>query len=293
MQRHPAFMPIVVTLLGIAMLSLMDAFMKGASLAIGAYSAAWLRAAIGLAVIAPAWLVAGGRWPTRKVLRLHLLRGVVSTFMALTFFIALTKLPLAETIAISFVAPIVSLFLAALLLGEQVRRRAITGSVLGLAGTLVIIGGRLGSGRLDDDALLGLGSIVLSALLYAWNLVLQRQQALVAKPAEVATFHCGVATLVLGLAAPFMLVLPDLPTLGHLGIAALLTVGGAMVMSWAYARAEAQLLVPFEYSAFLWATLFGWLFFAEEIRLPTLAGTALIVIGCWIASRKPTEQSAI
>lgn len=293
MRHHPAFMPIMLNLLGIAMLSLMDAFMKGASLAIGAYSASLLRAAIGFAVIAPVWWLRGGRWPQPHVLRIHVLRGVVTSFMALSFFFALTKLPIAETIAISFIAPIVSLYLAAIMLGETVRREAMIASALGLAGTLVIIGGRLEAGRMDHGTLLGLASIVFSALLYAWNLVLQRKQALVALPAEVATFHTGMAVLVLGLAAPFLLTLPDLGTLGHIGAASLLTVSGAMVMSWAYARAEAQLLVPFEYSGFLWATLFGWLFFTEPLRLPTLAGAVLIVVGCLIATRRPPEQAAI
>ena len=55
----------------------------------------------------------------------------------------------------------------------------------------------------------------------------------------------------------------------------------------------AQALVPLEYSGFLWAALFGWLFFAEGLELPVLAGAVLIVAGCWIAApRKRPEQTA-
>lgn len=68
--------------------------------------------------------------------------------------------------------------------------------------------------------------------------------------------------------------------------AAALTVMGAMAIAWAYARAEAQALVPIEYSGFLWASLFGWAFFREAVTLPAIAGTLLIVTGCWIAARK-------
>ncbi|MEL6876966.1 MAG: DMT family transporter, partial [Pseudomonadota bacterium] len=53
---------------------------------------------------------------------------------------------------------------------------------------------------------------------------------------------------------------------------------------------EAQALVPTEYSAFLWAGLFGWLFFQEVVTIPTIAGTVLIVAGCWIATRKRSNQ---
>jgi S-adenosylmethionine uptake transporter len=74
---------------------------------------------------------------------------------------------------------------------------------------------------------------------------------------------------------------------------ATLSVAAAMMVSWAYARAEAQVLVPVEYSGFLWAALFGWLFFAERVTLATVAGAVLIVIGCWIATRSPPQQVAV
>jgi drug/metabolite transporter (DMT)-like permease len=227
------------------------------------------------------------------VLRVHIQRGLVTTFMALTFFYAITKLPLAETIAISFIAPVISLYLAALILHEKIERKAIVAAVLGLVGTLVIVGGRIGSAEMSDEAALGLAAILFSAVLYAYNLVLARQQAQLAGPLEIASFHSGMSALVLGLAAPFLFVLPDLATTGSIATAAFLTVCGAISLAWAYARAEAQVLVPLEYSGFLWAVLFGWLFFREAVTPATLAGTALIVGGCWIAARKRPEQVAI
>lgn len=286
--------PILATAGGIALLSLMDAFMKTAALALGAYMAALLRAGIAFAIVAPLWLASRPSWPARAVMQIHLVRGVVGAFMALTFFYALTKLPLAETIAISFVAPIVSLYLAAILLGETVRPRAVWGAVLGLAGVLVIVGGKFGRGNLNEDTAFGLAAIVTSALLYAWNLVLQRQQALVAKPTEVATFYMGIAGLTYCLAAPFLFELPTSAGLSHVAMGGVLTVGGALTMAWAYARAEAQVLVPLEYSGFIWASAFGWLLLGEAVTWTAVAGAMLIVFGCWIATTgKHTEQSAV
>lgn len=288
-DRNLRLLPVFAALVGVACLSLMDAFMKGAALAIGAYSAAVLRYGLGFLIAAPIWLAAGGSWPTREPLRFHLIRGVISAFMALTFFYALTKLPIAETIAISFFAPILALYLAALILKETIRREAIWAALLGLTGTLVIVGGRIGRERMTEDAALGLAAIVFSALLYAYNLVLGRQQALVAKPLEIATFHSGVGGLVLALAAPWFLILPGPAVWGGLATAALLTVIGAAALAWAYAREEAQILVPMEYSGFLWAALFGWLFFRETVPPTTIAGVALIVAGCWIAARRKSS----
>ena len=77
-----------------------------------------------------------------------------------------------------------------------------------------------------------------------------------------------------------------------LAAAGLLTVCGAMALAWAYARAEAQTLVPIEYSGFLWASALGWLFFQEAVTWPTLAGTMLIVTGCLMATRKGKPAQA-
>ena len=294
MARAPIPLPVVAALLGVACLSLMDAFMKGAALAVGAFSAAWLRAVIGTAIMVPVWLATGARRPPRAVMKLHIERGVVSCFMALSFFYALTKLPIAETIAISFIAPLVALYLARALLGEVIARSAIWGSLLGFAGTLVIVSGRLGRDGLDRDAVLGLVSILVSALLYAYNFIVMRRQSQVAGPVEVALFHSLVTALLLALAAPLLFEFPGRVALGETAASAALTVSGAMMLAWAYARAEAQVLVPMEYSGFLWASLFGWLFFREGVAPATLLGTALIVLGCWIAARrKDTEQVLI
>ena len=293
MKRSALPLPILAALLAVALLSLMDALMKGASLAVGAYSAAFLRAALGVALAAPLWLVFGGRWPERAVLRVHLLRGVCGAFMGLTFFYALTKLPLAETIAISFIAPLVALYLAAIFLGETIRREAIVAAVLGLVGTLVIIGGKIGREPMGEDALLGLAAILFSAMLYAGNLVISRHQAQLAKPLEISAFHSGVTAVVLGLATPWLLRLPDAEAGLLIAGSALLTVTGMIAFAWAYARAEAQVLVPMEYSGFLWASLFGWLFFAEGVSATTVLGTALIVLGCWIAARRQEPEQVV
>ena len=76
----------------------------------------------------------------------------------------------------------------------------------------------------------------------------------------------------------------------QIGGAAVLTVAGSMLVAAAYARAEAQKLVPLEYTGFLWASLFGWLWFEERVTLTTAAGALLIVAGTWIAARKRVVQ---
>lgn len=286
-RNHPAFMPILATITGIALYSAMDAAMKSASLAVGAFSAFFLRCALGFVLSAPIWAIRGARMPPRDALRIHLVRGVIGALMGLSFFFALVRLPLAEAIAIAFIAPLIALFLAAVILGETIRPTAIIASLLGLTGVVVIVAGRLGGAALDDEAAIGFAAVTFSATLYAWNLILQRQQAQLADPLEISVFQNGVAAAVLALGVPFLLVWPDAEAWRDIALGAVLTIAALMCLSWAYARAEAQHLVPVEYTGFLWAALFGWMLFSETVSSSTLAGATLIVAGCWIAIRTP------
>ena len=278
-------MPFVAVAAGIASFSLMDGLMKGASLAIGAYSAMLWRSLASAVVLGPLWAAKRGGWPQGKVLRLHALRGLNSAAMATSFFWGLKFLPLAEGMAISFIAPLIALYLAAVMLGETVGKRAVFASLLGLAGVAVIAGSRMTGDGYSRDAMLGIAAILFSAVLYAWNLILQRQQALLAPPREVATFQALFTSLYLAALAPWLLQWPDLPVALTLAGAALLATVSLMLISWGYGREETQVLLPLEYSAFIWAAIIGWFMFHEGLTLPTVAGAVLIVIGCWIATR--------
>ena len=88
------------------------------------------------------------------------------------------------------------------------------------------------------------------------------------------------------LAAPLLAVVPRPEHVLPIAGAALLAFGSLLLLSWAYARAEAQILIPIEYTAFLWAAILGWLMFREPLTITTLAGAALIVAGCILAARR-------
>src|SRR5690606_28203659 len=162
MTRDHPLLPFVLTLAAVGLFSLMDALMKEAALAVGAYSALLLRSVFGLALIAPVWLAKPRAWPARVAMRLHIRRGLVAAAMAFTFFWGIARIPLAEAIALSFVAPLVALYLAAILLGEQIRPGAVVASLAGLGGVAVIAFGRVGTGGWSEDAAWGTGSILVS-----------------------------------------------------------------------------------------------------------------------------------
>lgn len=258
--------------------------MKGLSLAIGTFQTLLWRSLIGIALAAVPFLATRNAWPKRTALRLHLLRGTMMVPMAVLFFWGLARVPMAQAVALTFIAPLIALVLAALILEEPVGKRTIGGSIAAFAGVVVIFFGQA-KADLGTDALLGSVAILGSAVIYAFNIIVMRRQAQHAGPIEIAFFQNLVIGAVLLISAPFMGA--SLPT-GHWGeliLAALLAIGSLMLLGWGYARAGAAYLSTTEYSSFLWAMLLGWLRFGERVSLFTLVGAGLIVAGCLIAAR--------
>jgi S-adenosylmethionine uptake transporter len=286
---HSPVIPFAVATVGISTFAGMDVFMKGLSIEMGAYNAMLWRTLISLMIATVLFIWRSERWPNKSIIRLHVWRGAVTSLMAFLFFWGLAYVPLAEAIALSFIAPLIALYLAAVLLEEKIGGKAVFASIVGLIGAMIIIGGKLG-GEYSENIDTGIIAILLSAVMYAYNLILQRQQAMVAEPVEIVFFQNGTVVVLYLLFAPALAVVPTIDRLPSLAAASVLGIISTLLISWAYARAQASILIPVEYTAFIWAALFGWLVFAEKLTLVTLAGTALIVVGCLVAARAQPDH---
>jgi S-adenosylmethionine uptake transporter len=282
---HPRpIIPFTVAAGGIAFFALMDVLMKSLSISMGAYNTVLYRNIIGAAITGVLFLILHLPWPSPAVLRIHLKRSIITSLMSITFFWALARLPIAEAIGLSFVAPVVALYLAAILLKERIGKEAIIASVAGLAGMAIIVGGKF-SGVYTNDALWGTIAVIVSACLFAYNLIIAREQAQQAQPMEIAFFQSLLTACLLSFAAPWFAVPLAATYVPMLTAAAVLAMISLLLLSWAYARAEAQVLIPVEYTGFIWAAITGYYFFGEKLTITTVAGTALIVIGSIVAAR--------
>src|SRR5207248_2070590 len=109
--------------------------------------------------------------PKGTALRLHLLRGVIMVPMAILFFWGLARIPIAQAVALTFIAPLIALVLAAIILKEPIGKSTVGGSIAAFAGVIVIF---IGQARADlgPGALLGSLAILGSAIIYAFNIVI-------------------------------------------------------------------------------------------------------------------------
>ena len=275
-----------VACLGIAVFSSMDAVVKALCLAIGTYNTLLWRSFAGIGISAIPWIASRPARPSQAAMRLHVERGVVSAVMAMLFFWGLARTPMAQAIALTFIAPLIAQGLAVWLLKERMQRGALIGSILAFGGVLVILGGQAAA-KMGPEALLGAVAVLLSAVAYAYNIILMRRQAQVADPYEVAFFQSLIVALCLAIAMPWLARLPSAEHVPMILLGAVLATVSLILLSWAYARAEASYLAPVEFTAFIWASLGGWVAFEEKVGLLTVLGAALIVGGCWMAARAP------
>lgn len=282
-QLSSTFRPLLVASLAMMLFAGMDAVVKALTLEIGAYNAIFWRSIIGALGLGGYFVARRRPWPSAALWRLYIVRGIEVTFMAGLYFWGLARVPLAEGIALTFIAPLIALYLSAVLLHEAVRAREVLGSVFGLVGVVVIAYGQL-RGHPSVGVMWAIIAILVAAVLYAHNLILQRQQAQVAPPSDIAFFNALVIAVVMLGAAPWWAAVPPVDTWGAIVGSALLTSASVMLLAWAYARAEARILLVTEYTAFVWAAILGALFFNEGLTLTTLIGTILIVAGCVLAA---------
>jgi S-adenosylmethionine uptake transporter len=276
----------LVALAAVGILSVMDAVMKGLVIAIGIFAVSVWRAVVNLVIASALYLPRRLPWPSRATLKIHVSRAALMTVMAVLFFWGLARVPLAQAIALTFIAPLIALLLAVQFLGERIGPRSIAGSLTAFAGVIVIVIGQA-TGELGPEALIGSAAILGSALCYAGNIVMTRRLALAAKPLEMFYFQ-SVTVMALWALVIAVARIPPLPDgqWGWIIVASVMATAGGLMFAWSYARAEASYLAVTEYSAFLWAAALGWLIFDENVTNYTLGGAAMIVGGCLLAARR-------
>ncbi len=232
-----------------------------------------------LAFLLPIVLVAGRPLLSRHI-GLNALRGALIGGATLFFFWALSHLPLADTIAIFFVEPLILTLIAAVFLGEQVGWRRLSAIVTGFIGALLVI--QPSFQTVGAPAFLPLAA----ALCFATYLALTRR---VVVAEDVLTMQLwagffGLMTLGTALLIGEVLSVPVLdpswPTprewmlLAALG--AIATSGHLLIVA-ALRRAPPSILAPFQYLEILGATLLGLLIFDEFPGFATWLGILIIV----------------
>jgi drug/metabolite transporter (DMT)-like permease len=285
--RSPAFVGAACAAAATVFFSINDTAIKFLSDGYALHEVVLIRSVIGLAVIVffvgpfTHGLATGrtGRLP------MHIFRSFCVVAANMMFFLGLAALPLAQAVAIFFVAPLFITVLSVIFLKETVGPLLWAAVAICFLGVLIIV--RPGGMSFQIASLLPLGA----ATAYATLHILTRLIRLTESAATMSFYNqliFALVCVVIGLAVgdgrygnqsdPSLAFLlrawrwpdqSDLPMLITIGIGTAL---GGYLISQAYRVAEAAYVAPFEYLAMPLSVFFGWVVFSEIPSLPTVPG---------------------
>lgn len=202
---------------------------------------------------------------------LQVARGIFLVGATGFMFASVRFLPLADTYAVSFVAPLLVAVFAGIVLAERLRRVQWLAVLAGFGGVLIVV--RPGFAAGGWPYLLPLGM----AACYAAFQVLTRYMGSADRQATTLFYTAGVGTLAASALVPFFwtplppTVWAALALMGAIGMVA------QLCLIRAYRRAPASLLAPLTYSQVVWGSLIGLVVFGDAPDAPTLAGAGVIV----------------
>lgn len=209
-----------------------------------------------------------------------LLSALLILTVSMSLVTAFASMPIATAIAIFFVEPLLLTLLAGPFLGEVPGLRRYVAVAVGLVGALIVI----------RPSFVTFGPVVLlpllAALAYALNVIVMRKAT---RHRSALSFQFGASMIAAGLALLAHMAatrggaeLTGLSALPGWALWALVGAGALamitfMMITFAFSKAEASLLAPFQYLEIVGATAVGFLVFNEIPDGMTILGTAIIL----------------
>jgi drug/metabolite transporter (DMT)-like permease len=276
------FAAILLLLGALTLLPIMDGCAKLLSETLSVYEITWARYFFHWVILLPI-LFARYSWRafTPAKMTMQLARSTILLLGTTLFFFGLSYMPVADTLALFFISPLVATLLSALLLNEKVGPRRLGAVIVGFIGALIIL--RPGIGVFRWPALFSLGS----GLCYGFYAIATRKLAGTAPPLVTAGFTALVGAVVMSLSAPLYWVTPSLFQLAIMVLIGLIAAVGHYLVILSYERAQASLLAPFAYYEIVMAVVVGYVMFGDLPDPWTWVGIAVLAAsGIYISLRE-------
>ena len=202
---------------------------------------------------------------------MHMVRVALSAVATLAIYYALSVTPLAQVAALSFTMPIFATVLAIVILREVVGIRRWTAIIVGFVGTYVIL--RPGTGAIEFGALL----VLAASVLYGITVIVIKSLTRTDSPLTIMAVQICMMSPVLLVPALFVWQWPTWPQLAWLATIAVVTAFSVLAFAMAMKEADTAAVMSLNFLQLVWASLIGFVFFAEIPDLYTWIGGAMIV----------------
>lgn len=204
--------------------------------------------------------------------KLQIGRGALAACSATLFIAGVGYVPLADAVAITFVAPFIVTIMGALILREPVGIRRWAAVLIGFLGTLIVI--RPGMGVMHPAAFL----LLIAASAFALRQVLSRILAGEDRTRTTVAYTAIVSWSLLTLPLPFVWQTPSSALeLGLLLAMAVMAAIAETLVIMALDAAQAVVVAPVQYSLLIWGTFYGFVVFGQLPDAWTWLGAAIIV----------------
>ena len=211
----------------------------------------------------------------------HIWRGVAGTCGMGLGFLSLGLLPLPESTAIGYAAPLLATIFAAMFLGEQVRFYRLGAIAFGMVGVVIVLSPRLTLINHPEAAskleMLGAMAALMAAVFAALAQTFVRKLVREEKTAAIVFYFSVTASVLALFTIPFGWVWPRPETAALLILAGGLGGLGQILLTECYRHADTGVIAPFEYVSMLLALGVGYWMFLEIPTKPMLIGAGLIV----------------
>ena len=229
------------------------------------------RSLFALAALAPFFWREGRAALKTNRFGMHSLRGLFATFATFSIFYAVSVVPLADLVAITYAAPVFATVGAVVALGERIRIRRILSTVFGFIGVLIVL--RPGVVVLTPGVMAGLvGAVSIAASLLTIKTLTRTE-----KPHAIVAYSLLFVVPSAIVAAAFVWQTPTWTELGLLAAIGLLVSMAQMALTRAFMHGEATQILPFDFVRLILASLFGIFLFGEPVDLWTWVGGAVIL----------------
>ncbi|MCH2165783.1 MAG: DMT family transporter [Marinovum sp.] len=271
---------ILLKLLALGLFTIMASLIKATSDVVPPGQAVFFRSAFAMPIII-CWLALRGELrdglKTKRPMG-HFWRGFIGVSAMGLGFTGLGLLPLPEVTAIGFVSPLITVLLAALLLGERLRAFRLTAIAVGFVGVVIILWPRLGlNGEYDRLAAIGAMVLVASAALRSLAQIHIRRLVQTEHTAAIVFYFSLTATTFSLFTLPFGWAVPDVMSAVMLMSAGLVGGVAQIFLTSGYRYAPASVLAPFDYVQLIYALIFGWFIFSEAPTMTMLIGAGIIM----------------
>jgi len=285
---------LILGAMGVILMCCMDAVVRALGAELTTFQIVFVRM-YGAAIWLCAWIgITRADWPRPARFRRHLIRGAMLLVVATLFFYAASHLPLAVCTALAMTAPVYVTVLAAVIFKEPISARGVIALGLGLVGSAVIVfGGKIVVLNGASD-LFAWGSAIIAPLVYASTLVVMKHHS---RDEGAAAMSLGQSVVAGTLALPLALfgAMPEMtPSLSwQIPLVGFLGAMGYLFFINGLQRLPVSVFAVLDYTALIWASLLGFIFYAELPGAQVWVGGALIITACVLTAQSVPKPAPV